>query len=152
MIASLEQNPLLPAAIKLEASRKIEIVMEGGVKSKDAPLPSAPDPTRLWTLNGIGSKGFDPLPLFSVKRGTAVTLGFVNKTAFAQQMHVHGHHMRLLHDLDDGWEPYWRDAVLIPEGRTKHVAFLADNPGKWAIECLMVERQVSGMATWFEVT
>jgi FtsP/CotA-like multicopper oxidase with cupredoxin domain len=81
-----------------------------------------------------------------------VTLGFVNHTAFVQQMHVHGHAMRLLHDLDDGWEPYWRDAVLVPEGKTKHAAFVADNPGKWAIECLIAGRQATGMATWFQVT
>jgi len=57
-------------------------------------------------------------------------------------MHVAWHAMRLLHDLDDGWEPYWRDAVLVPEGKTKHAAFVADNPGKWAIECL--NRRASG--------
>ena len=48
-------------------------------------------------------------------------------------MHVHGHAMRLLHDLDDGWEPYWRNGVIVPAGKTKHVAFIADAPGKWAI-------------------
>jgi FtsP/CotA-like multicopper oxidase with cupredoxin domain len=96
--------------------------------------------------------GFAPAPLFSVKRGTPVTLGFVNHAAFVQQMHVHGHAMRLLHDLDDGWEPYWRDAVFVSEGKTKHVAFVADNPGKWVIECLMAGRQKAGMATWFEVS
>jgi len=152
MIGSLEQNPLLPPVIHLEASRKVDIVIDGGAKSKDAPLPANADPTKLWTLNGFASKGFDTPPLFSVKRGTPVTLGFVNKTGFVQQMHVHGHAMRLLHDLDDGWEPYWRDGVLVPENRAKHVAFIADNPGKWAIECLMLERQVSGLAAWFEVT
>ena len=56
-------------------------------------------------------------------------------------MHVHGHAMRLLHDLDDGWEPYWRDAVLVPEGKTKHAAFVADNPGKSAIQS---HRRASG--------
>jgi len=64
---------------------------------------------------------------------------------------VHGHHMRLLHDLDDGWEPYWRDAVLIPERKSKHAAFVADNPGKWVIESLILDRNSTGLATWFEV-
>jgi FtsP/CotA-like multicopper oxidase with cupredoxin domain len=151
-IGSLEPNPLLPAAIKLQDSRKIDIVLEGGAKTKDARVAPSADTKHVWKLNGIAADGFGPTPLFSVKRGTAVTIGFINKTAFVQQMHVQGHHMRLLHDLDDGWEPYWRDAVLVPEGKTKHVAFVADNPGKWAIECLMAERQVTGMITWFEVT
>ena len=152
-VASLPQNPLLPSEIKLQASRKVDILIEAiasmgtgssSVAAQDRPL--------YWKLNGKAVPGFAPAPLFSVKRGTPVTLGFVNHTAFVQQMHVHGHAMRLLHDLDDGWEPYWRDAVLVPEGKTKHVAFVADNPGKWVIECLMAGRQTAGMATWFEVS
>ncbi|PNE11972.1 MAG: copper oxidase, partial [Beijerinckiaceae bacterium] len=152
-VASLPQNPLLPSEIKLQASRKVDILIEAiasmgtgssSVAAQDRPL--------YWKLNGKAVPGFASAPLFSVKRGTPVTLGFVNHTAFVQQMHVHGHAMRLLHDLDDGWEPYWRDAVLVPEGKTKHVAFVADNPGKWAIECLMAGRQTAGMATWFEVS
>ncbi|WP_020177233.1 multicopper oxidase family protein [Methyloferula stellata] len=173
----LMSNPLLPAEIHLEKSTKVELTIEGGMPPKEgavskpaiavapkksvggakaaqpAPAPvSASDPTHLWTVNGVASDGHGQKPLFSVKRGTAVTLGFTNKTGFFQQIHVHGHVLRLLHDLDDGWEPYWRDAVLIPEGRTKHAAFVADNPGKWAIESSITDRAASGLATWFEVT
>ncbi len=68
------------------------------------------------------------------------------------QMHVHGHAMRLLHDLDDGWEPYWRSRVIVPEGRAKHTAFIADNPGKWAIECQTLELRPVCLVSWFEVT
>ena len=146
-VASLAQNPLLPREIKLQAARKVDILIEAlSPPSTAATLPL------YWKLNGVAASGFAAAPLFSVKRGTPVTLGFVNHTAFVQQMHVHGHAMRLLHDLDDGWEPYWRDAVLVPEGKTKHAAFVADNPGKWAIECLIAGRQATGMATWFQVT
>jgi FtsP/CotA-like multicopper oxidase with cupredoxin domain len=178
-LPTLVPNPLLPAEIHLEKSAKVDLVIEGGTSPKDsvlskpaialtpkkssreasmkAPqLPPQPistsDPAHLWTINGVASDGHGPKPLFSVKRGTAVTLGFINKTGFIQQMHVHGHVLRLLHDLDDGWEPYWRDAVLIPEGHTKHAAFIADNPGKWAIESAVTGRAASGLATWFEVT
>jgi FtsP/CotA-like multicopper oxidase with cupredoxin domain len=151
-IASLPQNPLLPAAIKLQASRKIDIVIEPLAKSATPAAAPASDRALYWKLNGVASDGFAQKPLFSVKRGGAVTLGLINRTAFVQQIHIHGHAMRLLHDLDDGWEPYWRDCVLAPEGKTKHVAFVADNPGKWAIECLMAEHQQTGMTAWFEVT
>ena len=152
-VASLPQNPLLPSEIKLQASRKVDILIEAIAGMGTGPIPAAAQDRPLyWKLNGKPFTGFAPAPLFSVKRGTPVTLGFVNHTAFVQQMHVHGHAMRLLHDLDDGWEPYWRDAVLVPEGKTKHVAFVADNPGKWVIECLMAGRQAAGMVTWFEVS
>jgi FtsP/CotA-like multicopper oxidase with cupredoxin domain len=147
-IGSLPENPLLPRAIRLEASRKIDIIIE----AVSPPTMSASGRPLHWKLNGTAWDGWARKPLFSVKRGGAVTLGLVNRTSFVQQIHVHGHHMRLLHDLDDGWEPYWRDSVLVPAGKTKHVAFVADNPGKWVIEGLMAERQCSGMAAWFEVS
>jgi FtsP/CotA-like multicopper oxidase with cupredoxin domain len=150
--ASLLQNPLLPREINLAASRKVDILIEANAGTGTGPPVAAQVRPLYWKLNGKACTGFTPAPLFSVKRGTPVTLGFVNHTNFVQQMHVHGHAMRLLHDLDDGWEPYWRDAVLVPEGKTKHVAFIADNPGKWVIECLMAGRQTTGMMTWFEVT
>jgi FtsP/CotA-like multicopper oxidase with cupredoxin domain len=146
-IASLAQNPLLPREIKLQAARKVDILIE----ALSSPGPAS-DPPLYWKLNGAASSEFAQAPLFTVKRGTPVTLGFINHTTAVQQMRVHGHVMRLLHDLDDGWEPYWRDAVLVPEGKTKHAAFVADNPGKWAIECSLAGRQATGMATWFLVT
>ena len=145
-IASLPPNPLLPAAINLKASRKLDLAIEGGPK-----IPAAADPPEPFRLDGLPAKDFGEKPLFSVVRGTPVTLGLVNKTAFAQQIHVHGFHLRLLHDLDDGWEPYWRDTAIIPAQRTKHVAFVADNPGKWAIECLPLGLQSTELVTWFEV-
>ncbi len=152
-IASLTQNPLLPTQIKLQAARRIDILIEAIAPPGSGTVQAAASNRPLyWKLNGVASVGFPPAPLFSVKRGTPVSLGFVNHTDVVQQMHVHGHVMRLLHDLDDGWEPYWRDSVLVAEGKTKHVAFVADNPGKWAIECLMAGRLGTGMATWFEVT
>jgi FtsP/CotA-like multicopper oxidase with cupredoxin domain len=152
-IVSLEQNPLLPVRIKLQASRKVDILIEALANTGNPAVPvAAQDWPLYWKLNGKAVQGFAAEPLFSVKRGTPVTLGFVNRTAFAQQMHVHGHAMRLLHDLDDGWEPYWRDSALVPQEKAKHVAFVADNPGKWAIECLMAGRQATGMAAWFQVT
>ncbi|HEX3497240.1 MAG TPA: multicopper oxidase family protein [Methylocella sp.] len=151
-VASLPQNPRLPSEIKLQASRKVDILIEAIASMGTGPSSAVQNRPLYWKLNGKAVPGFAPAPLFSVKRGTPVTLGFVNHTAFVQQIHVHGHAMRLLHDLDDGWEPYWRDAVLVPEGKTKHVAFVADNPGKWVIECLMAGRQATGMATWFEVS
>ncbi len=174
-IAALPANGALPTAIPLERALKMTLVMDGGAKPTPAPAattakpgpraaaspPSAPapapiapasTPARLWTINGVSSDGFSGKPLFTVKRGAAVSLSLVNRSAFPQQIHIGGHVMRLLHDLDDGWEPYWRDAVLIAEGRTKHVAFIADNPGKWALESLVLDRQVTGLAAWFEVT
>jgi FtsP/CotA-like multicopper oxidase with cupredoxin domain len=144
-ITSLPLNPLLPAEIRLAQAKKVDIIIEGGSARA---LPGA---KTLWRLNGAPG-GLEGKPLFSVKRGTPVSLGFVNKTLVTQNMRVHGHVVRLLHDLDDGWEPYWRNAVIVAEGRTKRVAFVADNPGKWALHCDVIEHQISGLCGWFEVT
>jgi len=166
----LPKNPLLPTEIHLEKSSKVDLVIEGGPLPPGAPPIKAPEPKKPdpktakaaaettpkgdqpFKINGTVLNGRTDKPLFSVKRGSAVTLGFVNKTAFIQVFHIHGHVFRLLHDLDDGWEPYWRDSLLVPDGRTKHIAFIADNPGKWLIESAIAPFASAGLATWFEVT
>jgi FtsP/CotA-like multicopper oxidase with cupredoxin domain len=139
-IGSLEPHASLPQMIKLEAARRADLVIE-----------AARNPGH-WKLNGAAVAGFPEKPLLAVKRGTPVSLGFVNRTATVHQMRVHGHYMRILHDLDDGWEPYWRNTVLVAPGKTKRVAFVADAPGKWPLEGLMYESRSFGLSTWFEVT
>ena len=137
-----QQNPALPSIIKLQAAKRLDLVIEKG---------KSPDPRRAWSFNGIASHGADVPALFKVKPGQPVTLGFINKTRSPQTVHVHGHALRVLHLLDDGWEPYWRDSVIVPPAGTVRVAFLADNPGKWLIESTILERAMSGLAAWFEV-
>ena len=137
-----QQNPALPPVIKLQAAKRLDLAIE---KSQSL------DPRQTWTLNGVASHGADAPPLFRVKPGQPVTLGFINKTGIAQTIHVHGHALRVLHLLDDGWEPYWRDSVIVPPGGTVRVAFLADNPGKWLIESTILDHAMSGLAGWFEV-
>ncbi|MBG0811771.1 multicopper oxidase family protein [Methylosinus sp. H3A] len=139
-IAALPQNPLLPTEIKLQAAKKVDLTLEP---------PASPGVG--WRINGAPSKAYGGPPLFQVKRGSPVTLGFVNRAEVPVVMHVHGHCVRLLHDLDDGWEPYWRNGVVVPPGKTKHVAFVADSPGKWAVHDDILEHEAAGLAAWFEV-
>jgi len=136
LIYSPPQNPALPSEIKLNNAKKIDLVIAPGGSE--------------WTINGAVTRGYDGPPLFKVRQGTPVTLGYVNKATVPLAMHVHGHAMRLLHDLDDGWEPYWRNGVIVPAGKTKHVSFIADSPGKWAIHDDILEHEAAGLATWFE--
>ena len=67
-------------------------------------------------------------------------------------MHLHGHSFRLLHPLDDGWEPYWLDTVIVPEGQTARIAFVADNKGKWLIGSTVLERLDTGLSAWIDVS
>ena len=147
-------NPLLPAEIKLEKSKRLDLVIEGGA-TRTTPSnfkPSGDALRKVWSINGKSSTGLEGPPLFSVAKGAPVTLGLVNKSLYPQAVHVQGHVVRLLHDLDDGWEPYWRDSVIVPPLKTKHIAFVADNPGRWLIASAIMDHFANGLAAWFEVT
>ncbi|WP_294533967.1 multicopper oxidase family protein [uncultured Rhodoblastus sp.] len=146
-------NPLLPAEIRLQGAKRFELNFDGGWR-KGMPAgfrPPAEELRRIWKINGRASSGLDGPPLFSVARGSAVVLALVNKSLFDLSIFFQGHVVRLLHDLDDGWEPYWRDSVIVPERATKHVAFIAGNRGKWLIGGAIQEHFANGMAGWFEV-
>jgi FtsP/CotA-like multicopper oxidase with cupredoxin domain len=137
--AGLGANPKLPVEIDLERARRMDLTIAGG---DGGPL----------TFNGVALSGPWPArPSFSVPKGSPVTLGFINKTQSVQAVRLVGHVARQLHALDDGWEPYWRDNVLVAAGKTVHLAFVADNPGRWPIESADLDRQAAGLRTYFEV-
>ncbi|MDP3409042.1 multicopper oxidase family protein [Bosea sp. (in: a-proteobacteria)] len=150
---ALKSNPSLPAAVRLQDALRPQIVIEGGARvAPDFKLDlTGIDPARPWRINGGIGDGAGK-PLFSVKRGTPIVLAIDNRTAFFQPLHVHGHCFRLLHPLDDGWEPYFLDTVQIPDGKRLHIAFIAANPGRWLISSTVLERFDRGLWTWFEVT
>ena len=153
----LPLNPALPPAVRLQDARRADITFSGGrltppdlaqAQAMGARAAPPDKPGKPWTLTPAPPAQ----PVFTVKRGAPVSLGFVNNTAYPQTTHVRGHVMRLLHPLDDGWEPYWRDSVVTPAGKTSRVAFIADNPGKWLIENADPDRAAAGLSTWFLVT
>lgn len=154
---ALPANPL-PERMDFARALRRDIPMDGGAMRPPIPDASRPAADRhfsgapVWSLAGRASDGHSGPPLFSVKRGRTVMLAFQNRTAWPHAMHIHGHHFRLLDNLDDGWKPYWLDTLLIARGETGRIAFVADNPGKWMIHCHMLEHQETGMAAWFEVT
>ena len=125
-----------------------------------APLPSNPLPARVDLKNALKAelnlgdvvRGDLPrAPLFGVNRGRSVSLGIRNTGPRPYVLHLHGHHFRLLDRLDDGWKPYWLDTLVVGEA-VERIAFVADNPGRWLIECRMLERPDAGGAAWFAVT
>jgi FtsP/CotA-like multicopper oxidase with cupredoxin domain len=124
------------------------------------PLPPNPLPARIDMKNAhrvelllAGAKPLDPAgpPLFTVRRGRAVTLSIRNDSGRPQVVHLHGHHFRLLDRLDDGWKPYWLDTLVVGD-QIDRVAFVADNPGKWLIESRPLELPQAETAVWFQVT
>ncbi|MEE1611990.1 multicopper oxidase family protein [Microvirga sp. CF3016] len=140
-VAPLPANSKLPKTIRLQSAARKDVVIKGDPKAPRVP----------WSINGAAGSPTGQA-LVRVKRGTPVVLALTNQTALVQPMHLHGHSFRLLHPLDDGWEPYWLDTVQVPENRTVRVAFLADNPGKWLLASTVMERFDAGLWTWIEVT
>ena len=138
-IQPLAPNRKLPEQIRLQNAARKDLVIKG---SEGATVP--------WTINGTA--GDPKVPVLKVKRGMPVVLALNNQTDMVQPMHLHGHAFRLLHGLDDGWEPYFLDTVQVPERRTARIAFVADNPGKWLLASTIVERFNSGLWTWIEVS
>jgi len=125
-----------------------------------SPLPANPLPAHIDLRTSLRAefalanpKPLDPAgpPLFSVKRGRAVTLAIRNGTGIPQVVHVHGHAFRLLDRLDDGWKPYWMDTLVVG-GEIERVGFVADNPGKWPITFRPLEQRDRDGASWFAVT
>ena len=144
-IRPLPANAALPQAIALERSTRATLVAQRRDGAK-------PDEPAAWSLNGISGPDLPKTPLFRTKRGAPVTLALRNASQDLVSFRVHGFALRLLHDLDDGWEPYWRDAVLVPPGATHHAAFVADLPGRWLIESPFFAQAAGGLRGWFEVT
>lgn len=87
----------------------------------DVPIGSATVP-----LSGFASVG-------SVARGTSVVLTLDNTSEAPVAIQLHGVPCRQLDGADDGWKPWWHDAVAVPAKSKVRVALLADAPGKWAI-------------------
>jgi FtsP/CotA-like multicopper oxidase with cupredoxin domain len=128
------------------------------------PLPPNPLPERLdfkgaqrqdlelQTLMRLPSPAPARPPLFSVRRGRTVVLALANRADTALVVHPHGHHVRLLDRLDDGWKPFWLDTIMVAAGRTERIAFLADNPGKWLIEARALGQPPAGTLGWFRVS
>ncbi len=151
-ISPLPENTRLPQQIRLQDAARYELALTGQFKRNPVSLEYdvTGDVKSLWRFNGVpGAKGMRPVA--TVKRGSPVVFTVKNETPLIQPMHLHGHVFRLLHPLDDGWEPYWLDTLMIPENKTVQMAFVADNPGKWLLASTVAERFDAGLWTWFLV-
>jgi FtsP/CotA-like multicopper oxidase with cupredoxin domain len=140
----------LPAIVDLRRAMRVDCDVTRLVDPKDAKALAAADPARLWAINGK-SGDFLGRPLFSVKRGSPVTIAIANKADVPIVMKVNGHVARLLHPRDDGWAPYWVDVVLVAPKVTERIAFVANNPGRWLLGARILDHLAGGQFGWFEV-
>lgn len=151
------QLPVNPQnRIKLpDEFKKVPILMQGGAmshmasaryKGKEMSIYDLVEKhNQMWAFNGVA--GLPEKPLFSVPRGTAMSLEIDNDNNWPHAMHIHGHHF-----IHNRFPDIWHDTSLFMPGERGTMNFIADNPGKWLIHCHIVEHMAGGMVTWFEVT
>jgi FtsP/CotA-like multicopper oxidase with cupredoxin domain len=159
-IPELPLNPALPPGMRLQEARRAEFNIAGGWDAKDPAGAGAssdiiaqklPDAAKVWNLNHGFPSGIAGKPLFSVKKGAVVVVALTNRGSWTQVIRVHGHAFRVLHGLDDGWEPFFLDTVIVPDGKVVRISFVADNVGKWLIRSTVMEHMEGGVISWFEV-
>ncbi len=159
-IPELPPNPALPPGMRLQEARRAEFNIAGGWDAKDPAGPGAsaeliaqklPDASKVWNLNYGFPSGIAGKPLFSVKKGTVVVVALSNRGSWTQVIRLHGHAFRVLHSMDDGWEPFFLDTVIVPDSKTVRISFIADNVGKWLIRSTVLEHMEGGVISWFEV-
>lgn len=124
-------EPALPPAIPLQGALRPFLTYEKGQWRFAAQEGGAER-----SLTGASSSAS---PLFRARLGQTVVVGCANLEAAPMSVHVEGASMRLLHPLDDGWEPYWLDTMMAAGQKTVRGAFVADSPGLhrlWLQPCL----------------
>jgi FtsP/CotA-like multicopper oxidase with cupredoxin domain len=135
--AALPSNGL-PAQLDLKNAVRVDIALG----SPAAPVPAWLSP---------GSLGAATPPAFRVKAGRTVVLALTNRGTIPVVFHLHGHHVRLLDRLDDGWKPFWLDTLIIEAGQTQRIAFMAETAGRWLMEAMAIDWAAPRLVRWYAV-
>lgn len=88
---------------------------------------------------------------FRAKAGRIIVLTLTNRSRTATVFHLHGHHVRLLDRLDDGWKPYWLDTLALQPGETQRVAFAAQTAGRFLLESMATDWGAPRLLRWYEI-
>lgn len=154
--SALPANPISLAATE-KTDLKLSLRMEGGAmrwlseaiyKGERLSGRELMQRQQAWAFNGIANMAEEPM--FDVSRGSTVELELINSTGWAHAMHFHGHHFQ---STSANYPPgSLHDTLLMAPGERATVRMLADNPGKWLLHCHMIEHQMAGMKTWFNVS
>ena len=102
------------------------------------------DTQYIWTINGSAHPDYQPL---EVRSGERVRLRFVNDTAMAHPMHLHGHTFRLAGTGGNTAAGARKDTSLVLSHRTLEVDLDTDNPGQWLLHCHNAYHGEAGMMT-----
>ncbi|MFG1464810.1 multicopper oxidase family protein [Xanthobacter sp. DSM 24535] len=84
------------------------------------------------SISGTGSLTAFP-SLGSVKVGQSVVLSLANTQDTPVAVLLHGAPARILDGMDDGWKPWWHDAIPVAPRSTVRAALVPSATGKWAL-------------------
>jgi FtsP/CotA-like multicopper oxidase with cupredoxin domain len=150
---------------QLGSAERHEMIFQGGAmgglrgatyKGKEMGLRELARMGMVWAVNGevIPPIEEDDIgkPMVSLKKGSSHILRWRNDTAFAHPIHMHGHSFHLIsRNGTKLFAPLIMDTVLIAPKEYVDVAFVADNPGDWALHCHILEHAKSGMMGFVRV-
>jgi FtsP/CotA-like multicopper oxidase with cupredoxin domain len=159
----LEPNPV--AAPDLANAESHDMVFQGGAmgglgealfKGRTLGLRELAGLGLIWAVNGEVippmEEGNLGKPMLDLKLGRSYRLRWRNDTAFDHPIHLHGHSFHVLAENGEKLDrPMVMDTVLIQPNQTVEVAFVADNPGDWALHCHILEHAAAGMMGFVRV-
>ena len=90
-------------------------------------------------------------PWYRPDPGLTVLCALTKRGAPTGVCHLHGHHVRLLDRLGDGWKPFWLDTLAVESGQTQRVAFAAEYAGRWLIETMGTDWASPRLVRWYSV-
>jgi FtsP/CotA-like multicopper oxidase with cupredoxin domain len=90
-------------------------------------------------------------PLVTAKKGQTVEISIANGEELCA-VAIEGHTARHLDALDDGWKPWWNDTLLIEPGATERLAFIAGEPGRYAVNLMPLEGEAPSARAFFVVS
>jgi FtsP/CotA-like multicopper oxidase with cupredoxin domain len=138
----------------LARAEAIPVVLAGGTRSMLRPgMQDARARGLAWIVNGHANAPQERQePLAVLRLGRSYVLDVRNESAFSHPLHLHGHAFR---QLTRNGRPVphhpFRDTVLLGPQERMELAFLADNPGDWLLQCQVLEHQHAGLSAMLRV-
>ena len=142
-----------PVVLEVETSQlpvQLAILVPVGPGTATGPQTTAPAPAALPS-NGLpanipldnaaryqmslgGTPNLSALTsLGTVAKDGTVVVALENPHDVPVAVQLFGMPARLLDGVDDGWKPWWHDAIAVPPKATVRAALVASLPGKWPI-------------------
>jgi FtsP/CotA-like multicopper oxidase with cupredoxin domain len=147
----------IPDRAKVPAGA-VDLALERELVAAGA-LPGTPEsrPLRRYTLEltgamvgfvwGFNGRRFGEDTPLAVRQGERVEVTLVNRTDMSHPVHLHGHPFQVVAIVGAARNGALRDTVLVPIGGSVTIAFIADNPGHWALHCHNLYHMAAGMMT-----